>query len=212
MRRIVTAVIVVAVLAVGGLAYAEGQPADPLLSGGFAAPPGAPSPTPGRASAPSRAASPGPSPSAPPRADSARPARNLLRGAIHGQLLVREPGTGTTRTVVFDRGKLSSVSESALRLERPDGVSVTVAVTAATSFEGTSREQLQPGAPVVVVSSGGTAERVLSRGAGGEACNARPRLCQRLRSRIGGRPVSLGQAGGGAGNISASPEGETGTF
>jgi hypothetical protein len=170
---------------------------------------------PGRASAPARAASAGPSGSASSPADSAKPARHLLRGAVHGELLVREPGTGTTRTVVFDRGELSSVSESSLRLERPDGVSVTVAVTAATTFGGTPREQLQPGAQLVVVSSGGTAERVLARGAGGaagEACNTRPRLCQRLRSRIGGRPVSLGQAGGGAGNISASPEGETGTF
>jgi hypothetical protein len=165
MRRIVTAVIVVAVLAVGGLAYAEGQPADP--------------------SVPSREGQ-----SAPPAAAGAakpRPARQLLQGAIHGELLVRDPvSSGSTRTIVFDRGRLTSVSEGSIALQRPDGVPVTAAVTPDTAFNGTPREQLKPGVTVIVAQSGGVAERVVSKGAaaaaGAKACQARPRLCPRLRA------------------------------
>jgi hypothetical protein len=163
MRRIIPAVIVVAVLAVGGLAYAETQPADPTVRS-----------TPGATQA-----RPDPSVSSTPRATQARPAR-MLAGAIHGELLVRErESQGSTRTVVFDRGRLTSVSESLLTLERPDGVLVTARVTPETRFAGTPRSELQPGAAVLVVQSSGTAERVLSKGTRSEE---RPRPRRRAES------------------------------
>jgi hypothetical protein len=194
MRRIVPAVIVVAVLAVGGFAYAEAQPADPSVLS-LREQPG---PTAGRGAGAPRSGGawgfhppetrgfggdPGTGPrrggeaadvQATPDATQARPAR-MLQGAIHGELLVRErESQGSTRTVVFDRGRLTSVSESLLTLERPDGVLVTARVTPETRFAGTPRTELQPGTAVLVVQSSGTAERVLSKGTRSEE-RPRPR-------------------------------------
>ena len=163
MRRIVSAVIVAAVLAVGGLAYAEAQPADPSVQ--------------------SLRGEPGPRTT--PRATQTRPGRNLLREAFHGELLVRDgESPGSTRTIVFDRGTLTSISESSVTLERPDGVLVSARVTPETRFNGTSQSDLQPGAAVLVVHSAGTAERVVGKGVRSEerpAPAAGPRR-ERLRS------------------------------
>jgi hypothetical protein len=88
----------------------------------------------------------------------------ILKGAIHGELLLMGDH-GTTRTVIFDRGKITAISAGSITIARPDGVSVNKGLTGDTVFTGTPRNQLQPGAPVVVVSSGDTAERVISKGA-----------------------------------------------
>ncbi len=140
MRRHLTAGLIVAAgLATAGVAYAGSQPADPSV-----------------ASTPAAAA-----PAGAPKA--ARPGAGVLKGAIHGELLVLGED-GSTRTVTFDRGKVTALSEGSITIERPDGVSVSKNLTDATVFNGTPRAELQSGAAVVVVSSGDTAERVLSKG------------------------------------------------
>lgn len=175
-RSIIVGAIVVAGLATAGVAYAENQPPDPSVAVTKAAATGAPSP----AAAGGKAA--------------------ILKGAIHGDLLVRNPD-GSTRTVTFDRGKVTSLSASSITIQRPDGVSVTDDVNDQTVFNGTPRAQLQTGTPVIVVASGHTATHVVSKGARAEAvakaCAANPgngranglrarvreRICQRLQQR-----------------------------
>ena len=139
-RRIVAAVIVAAGLATAGIAYAENQPADPSVAITRAAATGAESP----AAAGGKA--------------------GVLKGAIHGDLLVRSQD-GSTRTVTFDRGKVSSISASSITIERPDSVSVSKDLTDQTVFNGTPRDKLTSGMPVIVVSEGQTATHVVSKGA-----------------------------------------------
>ena len=139
-RRIAAAVIVAAGLATAGIAYAENQPADPSVG-----------------STPPAAAKAGGRPGGP----------GVLKGAIHGDLLVRGEN-GTTRTITFDRGKVTALSAGSVTIERPDGVSVSKNLTDQTVFNGTPKDKLQPGMGVIVVSSGERAERVLSKGARAE--------------------------------------------
>lgn len=139
-RHLIAGILVAAGLATAGVAYAEGQPADPSV-------------TPNQ----ERAAKPGAAKGGGPRA-------GVLKGAIHGDLLVRAKD-GATRTVTFDRGKVTAITAGSITIERPDGVSVSKSLTDQTVFNGMPRDQIQPGAAVAVVSSGDTAERVLSKGA-----------------------------------------------
>ena len=139
-RRIIAAAIVAAGLATAGIAYAENQPPDPSIAITRAAATGAESP----AAVGGKA--------------------GVLKGAIHGDLLVRSKD-GSTRTVTFDRGKVSSISASSITIERPDGVSVSKDVTDKTVFNGTPRDKLTSGMPVIVVSEGQTATHVVSKGA-----------------------------------------------
>ena len=139
-RRIVAAVIIATGLATAGIAYAENQPADPSV-----------------ASTPPAAAKAGGRPGGP----------GVLKGAIHGDLLIRGEN-GSTRTVTFDRGKITAISARSITIERPDGVSVSKNLTDQTVFNGTPKDKLQAGMGVIVVSSGDTAERVLSKGARAE--------------------------------------------
>jgi hypothetical protein len=152
MRRILAiAVLSLAVVGAGSFAYAESQPADP--------------------SVPSDAQTQ-PAPRAGGRAGAQR--QGPMKGAIHGELLLWERA-GTTREVVFDRGRLVSVSESTITIERRDGQTVSAAVTPETKFTGTPRDQLQAGAPLLVVQdSDGNALRVLSRGPRPGAPKPRP--------------------------------------
>ena len=143
-RRLIAGLLVTAGLATAGVAYAEGQPADP--------------------SVPSSQDSAAKAGAAEARAAKAGRKAGLLKGAIHGDLLVRAED-GSTRTITFDRGKVTALSGGSITIERPDKISVSKALTDQTVFNGTPRDQLQPGAAVVVVSSGDTAERVLSKGA-----------------------------------------------
>ena len=152
-RRIIAGAIVVAGIATAGIAYAENQPPDPSIAVTRAAATGAPAP----AAAGGKA--------------------GILKGAIHGDLLVRSQD-GSTHTVTFDRGKVSSVSASSITIQRPDGVSVTDDVTDQTVFNGIPRDQLQSGTPAIVVSEGHTATHVVTKGAGAQAvakaCAATP--------------------------------------
>jgi hypothetical protein len=136
-RRIAAAVIVAAGLATAGIAYAESQPADPSVGPN----------RPAAAKAGPRTGGPG-----------------VLKGAIHGDLLVRGED-GTTRTVTFDRGRITDISGTSITIQRPGGVSVSKNLTDQTVFNGTPKDKLQADMRVVVVSSGDTAERVLSKGA-----------------------------------------------
>ena len=139
-RRIIAGAIVVAGLATAGIAYADNQPADPSISVVKAAATGAPAP----AAAGGKA--------------------GVLKGAIHGDLLVRNPD-GSTHTVTFDRGKVGAISSSSITVQRPDGVSVTDDLTDQTVFNGTPKDQLQAGSPVIVVADGHTATHVVTKGA-----------------------------------------------
>ena len=139
-RRIVAGAIVVAGIAVAGIAYAENQPPDPSIAVTKAAATGAPAP----AAAGGKA--------------------GILKGAIHGDLLVRGKD-GSTHPVTFDRGKVSSVSASSITIQRPDGVSVTDDVNDQTVFNGIPRDQLQSGTPAIVVAEGHTATHVVTKGA-----------------------------------------------
>lgn len=145
-RRLVAGLIVAVGLATAGAAYAGGQPADPAVASDSAAA------TPGRAEKAGR-----------PGAGRA----GVLKGAIHGELLLRAED-GSTRTVTFDRGKVTAVSGDSITIERPDGVSVAKGLTDRTVFNGTPRDKLEPGMAVAVISAGDTAERVLSKGARAE--------------------------------------------
>jgi hypothetical protein len=139
-RRIAAAVIVAAGLATAGIAYAESQPADP---------------------------SAGPNPPAAVKAGPRPGGPGVLKGAIHGDLLIRAED-GATRTVTFDRGRITAISAGSITIERPDGVSVSKNLTDQTAFNGTPKDQLQAGMRVAVVSAGDAAERVISKGARAE--------------------------------------------
>ena len=139
-RRIAAAVIVAAGLATAGIAYAEGQPADPSV---------------------------GPNPPAAAKAGGRPGAPGVLKGAIHGDLLIRGED-GATRTVTFDRGKVTAISATSITIERPDGVSLSKNLTDQTVFNGTPKDKVQAGMGAIVVSSGDTAERVISKGARAE--------------------------------------------
>jgi len=143
-RSIVVGAIVVAGLATAGIAYAENQPPDPSIAVAKAAATGAPAP------------------------GAAGGKAGILKGAIHGDLLVRGKD-GATHTVTFDRGKVSAISASSITIQRPDGVSVTDDVNAQTVFNGTPENQLQTGTPAIVVADGHTATHVVTKGAGKQA-------------------------------------------
>ena len=176
-RQIAAAVIVAVGLATAGIAYAENQPADPSVG-----------------------PSVGPVRPNPPAAAKARPrpgAPGVLKGAIHGDLLVRNED-GTTRTVTFDRGKITAVSAGSITIERPDGVSVPKSLTDQTVFNGTPKDQLAPEMPVLVVSSGDSAERVLSKGARAEKRKEkRQEQLERRQDRIERRKQRLERRQGG---------------
>ena len=200
-RHLIAGAIITAGLATAGIAYAENQPPDPSVAVVRAAATGAPAPAVAGGKA------------------------GILKGAIHGDLLVRSKD-GSTHTVTFDRGKVGSLSASSITIQRPDGVSVTDALTDRTVFNGTPRDQLTSGTPVIVVSDGHTATHVVTKGAGAQAaakaCAAAPadgssaaadngkgngqglrarirdRLCQRLEKRQQ-RRAGKGAAGGQSG-------------
>ncbi len=90
------------------------------------------------------------------------PGLGLLRRADHGDLEVRIGGQW--QTVTFDRGRATSVSATSITVQRPDGQSVTLAITPATKFAGVSSwQQVRLQAPVAVASRDGSALRVAQR-------------------------------------------------
>jgi hypothetical protein len=95
--------------------------------------------------------------------ETARPHHARLRHrTVHGDLTVRTKDGFEQITV--DRGKLTSVEGSTLTVTRPDGPVVTVTVNDQTRYRGIdSKDDLQTGKPVVVVSKDGTAKGVAQR-------------------------------------------------
>ena len=88
--------------------------------------------------------------------------RGQLRRAVHGDLVVRTKDG--FENVSFDRGKVTAASASSITIERPDGVSVTKAVTPETRFKGIdSADQLEPGKGALVVSKGDGAVLIAQR-------------------------------------------------
>jgi len=164
-RNVAAAVVAVAVLGGGAAAVAAEGPSRPTLAAG--------SETPIRAQAqaaqtegqgdearPNRPARPD-RPNRPARPD--RLGHPLARRAVHGELIVRGE-EGEFESVTFDRGRLTSVADGSLTLERPDGVSVTVRLNDATRYRGVdSAAALQTGRPVLVTSKEGTATQVAQR-------------------------------------------------
>ena len=85
-----------------------------------------------------------------------------LRRAVHGDLIVRTKAGFENVTV--DRGKVTAVSATSITIERPDGVSVTKAVTSDTKFKGVdSAEHVERGKGALVVSKGDTAVLIAQR-------------------------------------------------
>jgi hypothetical protein len=129
----------------------------------------------------------------------------VLKGAIHGDLLVLGDN-GSTRTVTFDRGKVTALSAGSISIERPDGVAVTKTLTDQTVFNGTPRDQIQVGTAVIVVSSGDTAERVISKGDRGQRLEKRQDRMEKRQERREKRQERRAGKGAGAGESpSAGP-------
>jgi len=150
-RNIANVAIADVVLGVGAYAWAEGAPARPTTS-----PPAAALAANGR---PGRAGHPG---------------LALLRRAVHGDVIVKDKA-GQFVTVTFDRGKVTSHSDSSITVERPDGPSVTLHLDGSTRYRGiTSATDIQDGKGAIVVSKDGTAIVVAQRqrGAGNTAADA----------------------------------------
>jgi type IV secretory pathway TrbL component len=89
--------------------------------------------------------------------------RALLRRAEHVELIVRGKG-GSWVTIVADRGTVTALSATSIVISRPDGVSVTAALTAATRFPRGGRQAVAVGDHVVVVQVGGTTRFVVRLG------------------------------------------------
>ena len=182
-RRIVAAAIVAAGIATAGIAYAENQPPDPSVAITKAAATGTAAP------------------------DAAGGKAGVLKGAIHGDLLVRSKD-GSTRTVTFDRGNVTSIAASSITIERPDGVSVSKDLTDRTVFNGMARDKLTNGTPVIVVSEGQTATHVVSKGA---RLEQRQKRLEQRQERLQKRQERLQQRLQGGSGLPAAPAPQGGT-
>lgn len=106
--------------------------------------------------------SPSPTPTATPGAHSAAKHRGLLSRTDHATIEVRKNGKWVTETV--DRGNVTAASGSSITLARPDGQSVTIAISSSTKFHGkeaTSAAALKTGVRARVVSENGTATSIV---------------------------------------------------
>ncbi len=91
------------------------------------------------------------------------PVRRALGRAVHGDVVVRQPGGGYA-TVTFDRGQVTSASGSQITLKRPDGPSVQLTINADTKFRGiASAAAIRLNEPAVVISKGKVATMVVQR-------------------------------------------------
>ena len=86
--------------------------------------------------------------------------RGGLFGVLHGQLVVVKPGGGY-KTVDFQRGKVTAVSDNSITLMSADGFSKTYAVLSSTIIDaqrgGISSVKVGNQATVLATVSGGTA-------------------------------------------------------
>ncbi|MGH9076043.1 MAG: hypothetical protein ACRDY0_01070 [Acidimicrobiales bacterium] len=104
--------------------------------------------------------SPGPTAgAATPAAHAHHRARSLVARSDHATIEVKVKGHWVTYTL--DRGQVSAVSPTSITLARPDGQSVTDAITSTTKLRGvTSEPAIQQGKPALVVSTNGDAVRI----------------------------------------------------
>ena len=86
-----------------------------------------------------------------------RPLQRVERIGVHADVsLIR--ADGTTDAFAVDRGQLTAASSTAVTLQRRDGKSMTLAISAETRVRG----RLQLGRGVLAFSRGGTAFRILA--------------------------------------------------
>jgi len=131
-KAAVAAVGALAVLGVGGTAYAATTPSTPSGQG---------------TSNGSQAA---------PKAVANSRLDAILRRTDHATFEVKVKGQWVTYTL--DRGKVTAVSPTSITLARPDGQSVTEAITSTTKYRGvTSESGIHVGRSAIVLSDGGTA-------------------------------------------------------
>lgn len=148
-KTVIAAVGVAAALGAAGTAYAAtGSP-----SGGNTP---APAVTPGPAGAAGKGRAGG----------QAGPAgrhhpRTLLQRADHATIELKVKGQWVTYTL--DRGKVTAVSANSITLARPDGKTVTEAITPSTRYGGVAKGQVKTDHPAAVVSDQGTALRINQR-------------------------------------------------
>lgn len=101
-----------------------------------------------------------------------------LGRAVHGTVIVPD-GDGGWQEVTFDRGKVDEATDSSrIVLDRPDGPTVTIALTSDTRYHGIAgAADVVEGRGAVVVSRDGRALHVLQRdreAKGGRGNNAGP--------------------------------------
>jgi hypothetical protein len=142
-RNLAVITVATLVLGVGAYAWAEGTPSGPSLSSSTSAT--ASTPAAGKHRAAGRAE------------------RAILRRAVHGDLVVKDK-SGQFVTVTFDKGKVTSHSDSEVTLERPDGKSVTLKLDGSTKYRGVaSASAIRDGKGALVLSKDGTARMVGQR-------------------------------------------------
>lgn len=147
-------VLVLASLVVGGsaFAYAQAQPDDPAPAQGQA-PAGAPNRW---ARCRAAAQTDEQNEAADPRLRRLCRRHALLARTVHADLVVKA-GEGF-RNLTFDRGEVTAVSDTSITLHRPDGVDVTVALTANTRYRGVDGPgAIETGKPAVVLAGDGSA-------------------------------------------------------
>ena len=89
----------------------------------------------------------------------------LLGRAVHGSAVVPGAIEGTWQTVTFDRGRVEAATDgSKIVLARPDGETVTLALTADTRYHGIADAAgIKEGQPALVISKDATATQVVQR-------------------------------------------------
>jgi hypothetical protein len=93
------------------------------------------------------------------------PGLALLRRADHGTVEVKNKD-GSWVTVTFDRGTVTAASASSITLQRPDGQSVTIALTADTRYRGiSSADQIATGKAAIVASDSNGNALLVAQGA-----------------------------------------------
>src|SRR5205085_9031142 len=95
-----------------------------------------------------------------------------------------------------------------ITIQRPDGVSVTKDLTEQTVFNGTPRDQLASGVPVIVVSEGQAATHVVSKGA---RLEQRQQRLEKRQQRLERRKERLQQRQNGQPGQPAAPAPQGGT-
>jgi hypothetical protein len=86
--------------------------------------------------------------------------QGLLKRPVHADIDAIK-ANGAAVQVTLDRGRVTASSPASITLMRPDGVSVTLAVAQTTKVRGV----VSVGARALVLSRGGTASLILTRGA-----------------------------------------------